>query len=380
MIIQNAEVYTERHLFEKVNLRILEEKIATVTGEQIVPEAKEPVMDATGYKIIPGLVDIHCHGAVGHDFSDGDGEGIRRIAEYEAQNGVLAICPTTMSLSEAQTGKVMQSVREAAAETGDGADIAGIHLEGPFLSAGKAGAQNREHLINPVKTLTEEWNAASGNLVKLISLAPELPGALDFIAENKEKFHLSVAHTTADYETACRAFQAGADHITHLFNGMNGMHHRMPGPAIAALEADAYAEIICDGIHIHPAMIRTVFRMFGADRVVLISDSMRATGLGDGEFELGGQQVKVTGNKAVLAADEGTIAGSVTNLFAALQKAIEYGVPVEEAVRAATENPAKSIGREKQYGCIREGAYANLLFLDDQYGLCGVLHRGKQIR
>ncbi|CBL12491.1 N-acetylglucosamine-6-phosphate deacetylase [Roseburia intestinalis XB6B4] len=218
----------------------------------------------------------------------------------------------------------------------------------------------------------------SGGLIKLVDIAPEEKGAMEFIEQCHDKVKISIAHTCSDYDTAREALEKGVGHMTHLYNAMPGINHREPGPIIAALEAGAEVELIADGIHIHPAMVRTTFRIFGADKVILISDSMEATGLLDGDYQLGGQGVTVKGRKAVLTKDPGVIAGSVTNLFDCMKNCVlNMGIPLEDAVLAATENPAESIGVEKDYGKIAVGNYGNLLLLDKDLQIKNIVQKGK---
>ena len=204
---------------------------------------------------------------------------------------------------------------------------------------------------------------------------------MDFIEQCHEQVKISIAHTCCDYETACEALEKGVSHMTHLYNAMPGINHRNPGPIIAALEAGAEVELIADGIHIHPAMVRMTFRIFGADKVILISDSMEATGLMDGDYQLGGQGVTVKGRKAILTEKPDVIAGSVTNLFDCMRNCVQnMGIPLEDAVLAATENPAKSIGVEKDYGKIAVGNYGNLLLLDIELQVINIVQKGKMIK
>ncbi len=376
MIIKNAMVYTKNHCFEKTDIVIKGERIAEllVSQSDCYREEKE-IIEAEGLYAIPGLVDIHFHGAVGYDFCDASEEAIQAIADYEAWNGVLAVCPATMTYSE----EILSGIMEAAAghENEKGADLVGIHMEGPFISSNKIGAQNPEYISLPDASLFRRLQRKSGNMIKLVDIAPELDGAMEFIKECHKEVNISLAHSEASYEEASEAFQCGAGHMTHLYNAMPGIHHRNPGPIIAARENKAEVELICDGIHIHPSMVRFSFEVFGADKVILISDSMRACGLCEGQYQLGGQDVTVADGKAVLTEHPDTIAGSVINLFACMKKAVmEMQVPLEDAVRAATENPAKAIGIDKEYGSIVPGYYGNVVLMDKDMNLRYVIRKG----
>ena len=259
-------------------------------------------------------------------------------------------------------------------------DLVGINLEGPYVNPDKCGAQNTKYIRNVDSS--EFWSLFrhSNGLIKLVDIAPELNGALDFIKDYSKDVNISIAHTDCDYDIAKRAFAEGANHVTHLFNAMNGIDKRSPGPILAAKESGAYVELIADGVHIHPAVVRMVFDFFEPSKIVLISDSMEATGLSDGEYSLGGQKVLKKGYKAVLKDDGKTIAGSVSNLYNCLVNAVkEMGIPLEKAVRAATENPAASIGIDNEYGKLLPGYYGNVLLLDKDLNIQGVIHKGSII-
>ena len=378
MKIVGAEVYTEKHLFKLKDI--------CMEGEYITDSSTDnEVIDAAGLYAIPGLVDIHLHGAMGNDFCDTDVNGLEKIAEYEARNGILAICPATMTYTEEKLGIVMdtaktfasrQTRRKNAAE----ADLVGINMEGPFISPGKTGAQNPKYVTSPDVEMFRRLQERSGGLVRLLDIAPEVEGGFAFIDACHKEVNISLAHSCADYQTACNAFDRGAKHCTHLYNAMPGIHHREPGPVIAALEKNAEVEIITDGIHIHPAMVRFTFRIFQENKVILISDSMEAAGLPDGKYRLGGQDVTVQGRRAFLTRDPQTVAGSVTNLYDCMKTAVrEMGVPLEQAVRAATENPARAIGVDDKYGSILTGKYANVLLIDNDMEIKHIICHGKII-
>lgn len=370
MKIKNAKVY-RNHSF-------LEEDICIKDGRIAECSCDSEEVDASGLYAIPGLVDIHFHGAVGHDFCDADMEGLKAIAQFEASKGVLAICPATMSFNEQILEKV---VLNAAAFKGEsGSDLVGINMEGPFISPKKAGAQNPDYIQPADVDMFKRLQEKSGNLFKLIDIAPECEGNMEAVKELKDLARISIAHTCIDYNTAKEAFRNGVTHMTHLYNAMPGITHRDPGPIIAALEEGAEVELIADGIHIHPAMVRFTFNTFGEDKVILISDTMEACGLPDGQYQLGGQAVTVCGPKATLTEQAGTLAGSVTCLFDCMKRAVcDMGVPFESAVRAASENPAKSIGVYGDYGTLDEGAYANIILVDDTLTIKAVYQKGKKI-
>ena len=348
-------------------------------GSLLTPDSREgKTYDAAGCWVIPGLTDVHFHGCVGADLSDGDPDGLQAMAEYELSRGVTQICPAGMTLLEDRLLKVCRTAAAHRRENRPGADLAGVNLEGPFLSYAKRGGQNGDWLHAPDAAMLRRLMDAAEGLVKLVSVAPEEPGAMEFISQVAEDVNVAVAHTTADYDTALEAFRRGARQVTHLFNAMPNFTHRAPGVVGAALDSPwSRVELICDGIHIHPSVVRATFKMFGADRVVLISDTMRAAGMSDGQYDLGGQDVVVKGPLATLA--DGTIAGSVTDLMACMKTAVSFGIPMEDAVRAAAVNPAKAIGIFDRVGSLEPGKQANVAVLGPDLELKTVFFHGRKV-
>ena len=341
----------------------------------------DEVLDAVGCYVIPGLVDVHFHGCVGEDFSDATAEGLQAIADFELSQGVTYICPASMTLPEEVLTDICRNVANHRRSKKDGAEVVGFHLEGPFLSTAKKGAQNEDFLRDPDIGMLQRLNEAAEGCVKLITIAPEQPGAMEFIrfaADNG--ITVSLGHTVADYDTAMEAYAAGASHATHLYNGMPSLHHRTPGVIAAAFDSPGVrAELICDGVHIHPAMVRLAFRLFGPERMVLISDSLRATGMPDGCYPFGGQEIEVCGNRATIAGHPETLAGSVTSLMGCLCKAAEYGIPLADAVRAATLNPAAAIGIAHRAGSLDIGKEASIVLLNkDDLSIRAILFRGQR--
>ena len=258
--------------------------------------------------------------------------------------------------------------------------LVGINMEGPFISPKKVGAQNPEYVHTADIEMFRRLQKRANGLIKLVDVAPEEPGALDFIRACRDEVRISIAHTCTDYDTAIAAFEAGATHMTHLYNAMPGITHRAPGPIIAALEKGAEVELITDNVHIHPAMVRFTFRTFGDDHVILIADSMMACGLPDGQYSLGGQAVTVEGRRATLTEQPGTIAGSATCLYDCMKVAVrEMNVPLESAVRAASENPARSIGIDADYGSLAAGRYGNVILADADLNIQAVIQKGTRI-
>lgn len=346
----------------------------------IAPDALGPV-SAHGCYVIPGLTDLHFHGCVGEDFSDATPDGLQKMADYELSRGITQICPAGMTLGEDQLTKICQNAAAHREKNTGGAELVGLHLEGPFLSMAKKGAQNAAYIHDPDPAMLHRLQEAAGGLVKLVTLAPEQPGSLEFIhSARQDGVTVSLGHTTADYDTACAAYKAGARQATHLFNAMPPFTHRAPGVVGAAFDyPEVKVELICDGVHIHPAVVRAVFKLFGSDRVILISDSLRATGMPDGRYPFGGQEIEVHGNRATMADDPNTLAGSVSDLMACLKTAVSFGIPLADAVTAAAVNPAKVLGIYNRLGSLDVGKEANAAVLDEHLDLKAVIYHGEVV-
>ena len=326
------------------------------------------VLDASDCYVIPGLVDVHFHGAVGEDFSDATAEGLQKIADYELSEGVTYICPAGMTLGEDTLMEICKNTANHRKTSTSGAEVVGVHLEGPFLCMAKKGAQNPAFLHTPDIDMLRRLNDAAEGCVKLVTVACEEPNGIEFVREaTKDGITVSLGHTVADYDKASEAFAAGACHATHLYNGMPPLHHRDPGVIGAAFDAPhAKAELICDGIHIHAGVVRLTFKMFGAERIVLISDSLRATGMPDGIYPFGGLEIEVHGNRATIAGHPETLAGSVTSLMGCVRKAVEFGIPLADAVRAASYNPAQAIKIDDRAGSLDLGKEASIVLLNKE--------------
>ncbi|MCR5591714.1 MAG: N-acetylglucosamine-6-phosphate deacetylase [Lachnospiraceae bacterium] len=358
-----------------------------ITSVKTLPES-ELSEEENRTRIIPGLVDIHLHGCMGADFCDStkyDGdEVLEGMCRYETEHGVTSFCPTTMTYDEKRLTGIMKKARDFIGGNHPLKEsVKGVHLEGPFISREKCGAQNPKYIKKPDAAMVERLMDASGGAVRLVAIAPETEGASSCIRSCRENESLkdirfSIAHTAADYDTAKEAIKAGAKHVTHMYNAMPPFLNRAPGVIGAAYDdPETFVELIGDGIHIHPAVVRATFSMFGPERIVLISDSMEATGMPDGTYALGGQDVYKKGNLATLS--DGTIAGSATNLFDCMKSVIAMGIPAEDAIRCATINPAQSVGIDEVAGSLETGKSADILVCDEQLNLKSVYLSGVRI-
>ncbi len=344
----------------------------------VLEDVPGPAEDLDGALVIPGLVDIHVHGCAGADFSDGDYAGLVRMARYLARQGVTSFAPASMTLPYDALDKAFHAAARLRREgLADGARLMGIQMEGPFLSREKRGSQNPAYLRLPDwDRFLRLYDAAEG-LLRIVDVAPELPGAVEFTRRASEKCRVSVAHTAAGYDQAAAVFDAGATHLTHLFNAMSGIHHRHPGPIGAASEREnVTAELICDGIHVHPSAVRMAFRLFPGC-ICLISDALRCCGMADGSYSLGGQEILLSGGVARLTG--GAIAGSAADLYQCMRRAVSFGIPREQAVWAATALPARVIGRESETGAIADGRAADFVICGGELEPEAVYLGGKRL-
>lgn len=322
----------------------------------------ESGIDLGGCRVYAGLVDIHSHGCIGFDTMDG--EYLNEMSLYMAKNGTTSWLPTTMTMG---IDKIKSVVNIDITEI-KGANVLGFHAEGPYINEKYKGAQNAEYIKTPS---IEEFNEFKN--IKLVTVAPEVPGGTDFI--EKCGCTVAIGHTDADYDCCCEAMDKGAACLTHTFNAMPPLHHRNPGPVGAAIEKNAYVQVICDGTHLHKSVVMMLYRTFGSDRMVLISDSVRATGLQDGEYELGGQMTTVKNSVARLS--DGTIAGSTSTLFQCVKKAIEFGIEPDEAFKMASLTPSVLIGVDK--GRLEVGKDADFIAVDENMDLKYSVVKGKII-
>ncbi len=385
MIIKNIKIYQPDQTFVPGVIITEDDRIKEVYTEREAVEstASQQVLDGQGCYCIPGMIDLHFHGCKGADFCDGTREVLDTISQFEASIGVTAISPATMTLPVEKLEQILENAADyrdlqEKKQTIWGADLVGVNMEGPFISKVKKGAQDEKNIIPCDVSIYKKFQKAARGLVKFVGIAPEESDCSDFIKEVKEEVSVSLAHTNADYDTAMEAFDLGADHAVHLYNAMPPFHHRNPGVIGAVSDSPhVMAELICDGIHIHPSVVRATFQMMGAERMILISDSMRATGMPDGSYTLGGLDVNVRGNRATLASD-GALAGSVTTLPDCVRTAVKkMGIPLETAIACATIHPAKSLKIDDRYGSIEEGKKADLVLWDEELRLKKVIKDGQ---
>lgn len=379
MRIFNGSVFCENGTFRHVDLLTKGDRILAL-GENFftIDHAADTAIDAADHYVVPGFVDIHIHGAMSADFSDGSIASIQTIARYLLKQGVTSFLGTSMALPGARLSQIFKTARPLVGQTfSDMATLRGINMEGPFFNQEKRGAQNPEYIIPPSIDLFQQLQEDSGDHIRTVAVAPETAGGLEFVSKASQLCHVSLAHSCAGYEIAAQAFQCGADHVTHVFNGMPSFLHRDPGIVGAAVGTGAYVEAISDGVHLHPATVRAVFQLYGEDRVCLISDAMRACGMPDGQYDLGGQLVTVSNGAATIAT--GSLAGSTTVLSECFRRAVKFGVPLEAALKAATINPARSVGLDDEIGSLTPGKRADILILRKDLSIAHVILGGQLI-
>ena len=373
MLFKNANIFVDGQ-FQYGAFRVEDGKFTEIFAGTTAEEG----VDLEGKYVIPGLIDVHNHGNSNADFSDGDYDGVKAMAKYLASCGVTSFAPASMTLPY----DVLDAAFRVAAKFHKDAPaghsrLMGIQMEGPFFSYAKKGAQNGAYLKDPDFDAFEKLYAASEGLLRIADMAAELPGAVEFAEKASKLCTVSIAHSDTGYEDAQAVFAAGATHLTHLFNAMNGIHHRKPGPIGAASENEnVYAELICDGQHVHESAVRMAFKLFPG-RICLVSDALRCAGMPEGKYELGGQEVTLKGGLARLA--DGTIAGSAGNLYDAMRNAVAFGISKEEAILSATANPAKQIGRSDEIGSIAAGKLADFVVCEEDLARICVYMGGEKL-
>lgn len=364
--IINGKLILEDRVCENMTI-VFDEKIQKIAPVSEIDTSSYEVIDANGKFVAPGLVDMHIHGYLGADASDGDADGIRKMAEGIIKNGVTSWCPTTMTVSMEEIKKAFDCVREVKNDNNYyGARILGVNSEGPFINPAKKGAQAEEHILKP----DADFILENSDIVKLFTVAPEVDGALECIKKVTEnsKVLVSMGHTNATYEEAVAGIDAGVRHTTHLFNAMTALSHRSPGVVGASLSDDGTsAELIADTFHVNKGLFNLVAKLKG-DKLCLITDCIRAGGMEDGDYTLGGQPVHKEGIKCLMP--DGTIAGSVLNLNKAVYNLYENTkLEIFEAVNAASLNPARALGEDGEIGSLKEGKRADIIICDEKFDI-----------
>jgi N-acetylglucosamine-6-phosphate deacetylase len=374
-LLVNARVVTPDHVFSPGWVSVAGPLIESV-GAGDPPRGADPVQDIAGLWLVPGFVDLHVHGGGGASMTNGDAEQILRAVQFHRRHG------TTRTLVSLVTAPLDAMLAAAAAVAelveNETPGIAGCHLEGPFLSRARCGAQDPASLLDPDLDLLDRLLAAGRGTIRMVTVAPELPGALKIIEQTVTSGAVAaIGHTDATYAEAVAGIEAGARVATHLFNGMRPLHHRDPGPVAALLEhPEVVCELIVDGLHLAPAMIRLVARAAGPERMALITDAISAAGMGDGDYDLGPMQVRVVEGRAALL-DGDTIAGSTLTMDQAFRRAVrEAALPIDSAVQAASATPARVLGLSARLGSIAPGREADLVVLDDRLDLVAVMAGG----
>ena len=371
MLIKNAKIYDENFVLRPYDMQVQDGKISGMGPRGSLEAApEEEVLDLKGRIILPGLIDNHMHGAMGKDTMDADVDSLEKISRYQASKGITSFLPTTMTMGFDHLNAVFKLHPKVT-----GANILGYHMEGPFINVTRKGAQNEMYVRPATVEEMDRFGKECG--VKIITIAPETEGAVDFIREmSRRGIIISLGHSDANYDEAAAAIKAGAKTITHCFNAMPPMLHRSPGIIGAAAEAGIYAELIADGLHIHPATVYATYKMFGPERMILISDSLRAAGLGDGEYEFGGKPMYVVNNVARMG--DGAIAGSISNVWRNMKNIMEWGIPVRDAIRMASRTPAELLGIQDRKGSLGVGKDADFVVSNENFDVLDVYIGGKK--
>lgn len=374
MLFKNAYVFVDGQ-FQHGSFRVENGRFTEI----LTTIPAEDGADLDNQCVIPGLVDVHNHGNSGADFSDGNYDGLVKMARYLAANGVTSFAPASMTLPyDVLETAYRTAIQFKKTQPESCARLMGIQMEGPFFSEKKKGAQNGAYLKLPDFEAFQRLYDVSEGLIRIADVAAELPGAVEFTKQASKLCTVSIAHTDCTYEEASAVFDAGASHLTHLYNAMPSIHHRKPGPIGAGSEREnVVAELICDGQHIHPSAVRMAFKLF-PDRICLISDALRCCGMPDGQYILGGQDVFLSDGVAKLA--DGTLAGSATNLYDCMRKAVEFGIPKEKAILFATLIPARELGCENEIGSIAAGKRADFVVCDEEVNRKTVFLCGKPLK
>ncbi|ONI40852.1 N-acetylglucosamine-6-phosphate deacetylase [Candidatus Epulonipiscium fishelsonii] len=377
MVIHNGNVFCDDGIFKKMDITITDNLI------QDISEVKKETafnIDATDMYVLPGIIDIHLHGALNKDFSDGNIFDLIEIAKYQLNNGITSFMPAAMAIPYPQIEKVCKMVADYQ-QNDLCSTFLGINLEAPFISSIKCGAQNPENVLPLEIDLFENLFNLSNKKIKIVGVAPEKNGIEEFINANKDKVIISIAHTNANYNEAKKAMDLGATHVTHIFNAMRLFHHRDVGVVGASIDnKECFIEMIGDGNFVSKEMMRYMMALIGTDRLVIISDSMPSTGKENGNYVLGGLEIYIKDKVGYLCKDD-TLAGPAINLFEITKKMVlEFDFPLEQVIKLVTHNPAKSLNIYDVVGSITRGKKADLLVIDKDFNLKYIIHNGNIIR
>ncbi|KAB8137808.1 N-acetylglucosamine-6-phosphate deacetylase [Gracilibacillus oryzae] len=376
-LIYNARIYTEEKVIEQGAILLKDGKIALISDQEISSAKVEHVINANGMKVIPGFIDGHIHGAYGVDVMDATPEALDMMATKLPSEGTTSFLATTITQSPDQIKKALHNIANYRNRSSV-AEIIGIHLEGPFISKAKAGAQPHRYISPPDIDIFKEWQEDAQGLIKTITFAPELDKADKFMEYlSNQSVNMSAGHTDASFAQIKQAAESGVTQLTHLCNAMNGIHHRDIGAVGAAFMLDnMYAEVIADKVHLSEEMLQMVYQNIGSDRLLLITDAMRAKGLQNGTYDLGGQQVTVENNRAVLA--DGTLAGSTLKMIDAVKNIVELtNATMEGIIKMTSTNPAKRANVLMKKGSIKTGKDADILIVDDHWNIAYTICHGE---
>ncbi len=371
--IINGKLFVNQQFHEDLCV-VFDNKIQYIINDlEKVQEDIDEVIDAKGMYVVPGFIDVHVHGYHGYDVMDCTEECLNLISMGLLENGVTAFLPTTMSAPEHDVINVLKNVKKVMGTT-LGAEILGVHLEGPFISKVKKGAHNEKYISDNDLTLIHNFK----DVIKIITLAPENKGALEFIKkiDDENKIKISIGHSNVSYEETKEFLNLGAEGITHLFNAMSSLEHRKPGVALAGLIERCYCEVIADNIHIHPEMYKLISTMKKSEEIVLITDCMSGGGMKDGKYYLGGQTVHINDGHCTI--EDGTLAGSVLKLNRGMKNfATGAELNMAEVIPLSTINPARYLGINSYKGSIEVGKDSDIVLLDDNYEVKMTIKGGK---
>lgn len=370
--IKNARVYNNG-CFENKDLFINHGKIT------FSAEGECESIDANGKMLIPGFIDIHIHGAMGYDFNDGSEKAVDEISRFTASHGTTSLLATTSTVNKDTAKKAIDVISKKLNGNTPGAYIVGVHMEGPFFNPSALGAQNPQFVQLPSMENLEYMLGENAHSLKLLALAPEQEGALELIKQLSARgVRTAIGHTAADYATALEAIGCGCNMMTHFYNAMTPLKHREPGVVGAAFDSkNVEIQLICDFIHVHPAALRIAIQNVGVDNVIMISDAISGTGLGDGKYDLGGLDIFVKDGIARIA--EGNLAGSTLTLDTAMKNMVKIGYPIETVIKFLSENPARAIGVADRKGYIKEGYDADFILIDDDFSVAMTFVLGKPV-